>query len=328
LNAVRFLTEREIRALIGPAEALSEVREAFSQLARGRVVLPDVMFFDIKSRNGEVHGKGAYIEGSPYFSLKVASGFYDNPRLGLPISAGVVLVFSAETGRLDTILFDNGYLTELRTGAAGALAADLLARAEIEQVGIFGAGSQARFQLEALLGVRSVSRVVVWNRTRDRAGAFAAEMIQKHEVPVVVAATPQEAAAGSQVIVTTTPADSPILASAWVDAGTHITAVGSDVPDKHEVEGSLLGRAKVVADSLRQCLTQGEIHHAVAEGAISESDVHAELGEIAAGLKPGRTSEAEITVADLTGVGVLDAAVAGYVVTRAAGANIGQTIEV
>src|SRR5207249_503792 len=106
----------------------------------------------------------------------------------------------------------------------------------------------------------------------------------------------------SQVIVTTTPAESPILVSAWVDMGTHITAMGSDVPDKHEVEGALVSRAKFVADSLRQCLTQGEIHHAVTEGAISESDVYAELGEIAAGLKPGRTSESEITLADLTGV--------------------------
>jgi ectoine utilization protein EutC len=327
VTEVRFLREQEIRGLIDPAQALERTRDAFAALARGEVVLPEVMFFDLKSRNGEVHGKGACIEGSPFFSLKVASGFYDNAKLGLPVTAGVVLVFSAETGQLDTILFDNGYLTELRTGAAGGLAADLLARAQIEQVGIYGTGSQARYQLDALVGVRSPSSVIVWGRSPERARAYADEMQDRIGVPVEVAIDPQQAASGSRIIVTATPAQSPILLDSWVEPGTHVTAMGSDVPDKHEVDVNLLGRATVIADSLRQCVTQGEIHQAVMAGAIAETDVYGELGEIAAGMKPGRTSEDEITLVDLTGVGVLDAAVASHVVSMAKESNLGETIE-
>jgi ornithine cyclodeaminase len=325
--SVRFLREPEIRGLIGPPEALVAARDAFARLGRGQVVLPEVMFFDLRSRNGEVHGKGAYLEGSPYFTLKVASGFYDNPAKGLAVGAGVVLVFSAETGQVGTILFDNGYLTELRTGAAGALAADLLARREVEQVAVFGTGGQARYQLEALLGVRSPGRVLVWGRSADHAGVYAREMEERHGVRVEVAAAPEQAAAGSGVIVTTTPATSPILMSDWVEPGTHVTAMGSDVPDKHEIDVQLMARAKVVADSLRQCLTQGEIHHALEAGAMAEGDVYAELGKIASGDLPGRTDEDEVTVADLTGVGVLDAAVAAHVAGAARASNIGEVIE-
>jgi ectoine utilization protein EutC len=327
VGSVRFLREPEIRGLIGPPEALAAARDAFARLGRGEVVLPDVMFYDLRSRNGEVHGKGAYLEGSPYFSLKVASGFYDNPARGLPVGTGVVMVFSAETGQLDTILFDNGFLTELRTGAAGALAADLLARREVGQAAVLGTGGQARYQLEALLGVRTPARVKVWGRSADHARAYAEEMGSRFGIPVEVAATPEEAAAGSAVIVTTTPTTSPILMDAWVEPGTHVTAMGSDVPDKHEIDVRLMARAKVVADSLRQCLTQGEVHHAVEAGAISEGDVYAELGPIAAGDVPGRTDDAEVTVADLTGVGVLDAAVAAHVAGAAREAGLGEMIE-
>jgi ornithine cyclodeaminase len=194
-------------------------------------------------------------------------------------------------------------------------------------VAVLGTGGQARYQLEALLGVRTPSIVRVWGRSADHARAYADEMGSRFGVPVEVAATPEEAAAGSGVIVTTTPATSPILASEWVGPGTHVTAMGSDVPDKHEIDVALMARAKVVADSLRQCLTQGEIHHAVGAGAMSEGDVYAELGQIAAGDVPGRTDEDEVTVADLTGVGVLDAAVAGVVAAAAREAGLGEMIE-
>jgi alanine dehydrogenase len=325
---VRLLTETEIRALIGPREALPAAREAFASLGRGEVELPEVMFFDIKEHEGEVHGKGAYIHGSPFFCVKVASGFYRNPDRGLPVSTGAVWVFDATTGFLDTILFDNGFLTELRTGAAGALATDLLARADVGQIGILGCGSQARYQLEAHLAVRSPARVLVYCPTAANASRYASEMSTAHGVTVEPVETPRDAVRGSDVVVTATPSHTPVVMDDWVEPGTHITAIGSDVPDKQELEASILGRAKVVADSLRQCVTQGEIHHAIEAGVIESGDVHAELGEIAAGLRPGRTDDDEITVADLTGVGVLDAAVAGTVVARAALEGKGRSVDV
>jgi ornithine cyclodeaminase len=271
--------------------------------------------------------KGAWLHGTPYFSVKEAAGFYANAERGLPVGSGLILVFDATTGFLRALLLDNAYLTELRTGAAGALAADLLARREVEQAGILGAGSQARYQLEALLGVRRPRRVKVWGRTPERARACAAELQQRWGLPVAAVATAREAVAGSQVVVTATPAREPILRAEWVDPGTHVTAVGSDGPDKRELDVELLARAdKVVADRMDQCLRLGEIHHAVAAGRFSPGRLHAELGEIAAGLKPGRTSDAEITVADLTGVGIQDAAVANLVVEEALRRGLGETL--
>jgi ornithine cyclodeaminase len=325
---VRLLTEQEIRGLIGPAQALDAARGAFASLGRGEVVLPEVMFLDIAEHEGEVHGKGAYIHGTPTFSVKVASGFYRNPERGLPVSSGVVWVFDATTGFLDTILFDNGFLTELRTGAAGALATDLLARREVAQIGVIGCGSQARFQLAAHLGVRRPERVLVWCPTGENASRYVDEMTSAHGVVVEAVPSAEAAVRGSDVVITATPSRQPVVLDAWVQPGMHVTAIGSDVPGKCELEPAILARARVVADSLRQCLTQGEIHHAVEAGAIGAGDVHAELGEVAAGLRPGRGAEDEITVADLTGVGVLDAAVSSVVVERAGREGIGRLVEV
>jgi ectoine utilization protein EutC len=325
---VRILKESEIRALIGPADALRAVREAFAKLARGQATLPGVIGLDIPEHRGEVHVKGAHLHGSPFFSIKEAAGFYDNPRRGLPVGSGLVLVFEAATGLLKMILLDNGYLTELRTGAAGALAADLLARRDVTTVGILGSGGQARYQLEALLGVRRPRGVLVYGRSPASVAAYAREMEDRFRLPVTPVASAQEVVAASDIVVTTTPSREAIVRSEWVRPGTHVTAMGSDGPDKRELESALLARAdKVVADRLDQCLRLGEIHHAVAEGLMGAGRVYGELGELAAGLKAGRTSDTEITIADLTGVGVQDAAVADIVASAALAAGLGQTIE-
>ena len=324
---VRILNEAETRSLITPRAAIAECREAFAKLARGEVEQPDVLAIEIAEHHGEVHGKGGYLHGTPYFTIKVATGFYENPKRGLPVTSGAVWVFDATTGQLRMMILDNGFLTELRTGAAGAVAADLLARRDVETVGILGAGAQARYQLEALLEVRSPKRIFVWSRNSAGAAAYAAEMTERCSRRIEVAPSARELVARSDIVVTTTPAEEPVVRGDWVRAGTHITAMGSDMPHKRELEAALLGRATVVADRLKQCLTQGEIHHAVAAGIIRADQVYAELGEIAAGMKPGRRSEEEITIADLTGVGVLDAAVANYVASRAETGEVGQWIE-
>lgn len=325
---VRILRESEIRALIGPKEALAAVREGFVRLARGQVTLPGVIGLDLPEAQGEVHVKGAHIHGSPSFSIKEAAGFYGNAARGLPVSSGVVLAFDAATGFLSAILLDNGYLTELRTGAAGALAADLLAKREIGTAALIGAGGQARYQLEALLGVRRPQRVLVWSRTPARSAAFAGEAQARFAVPVDVAASAREAVEQADLVVTTTPSRAPIVRAEWLRPGVHITAVGSDGPDKRELDTAVLLRAtKIVADRLDQCLRLGEIHHAVTEGGFGPARVHGELGDIAAGLKPGRELDDEITVADLTGVGVQDAAVADVVLAAAVKAGAGERLE-
>ena len=326
---VRLLFEPEIRGLIGPKEAIREVREAFAKLARGEAVLPGVIGIDIPEHRAEVHVKGAYLKGAPYYSIKEAAGSWNNPAKGLPIGSGLVLVFDAETTFPRAILFDNGYLTDLRTGAAGAVAADLLAKRDIDRVGMVGVGYQGRYQLEALLQVRAPDRVIAVARDEAKVSAYCREMEAKHGVPVVPAKTVEQAVRGSDLVVTSTPATTPIVRADWVGPGMHITAVGSDGPDKQELEVAVLAKAdKVVADRLEQCAALGEIHHALVAGALRREDVYAELGEIAAGIKRGRESDEEITIADLTGVGVQDAAVANLVVREATRRGLGKVLEI
>src|SRR6185369_2611838 len=164
MPVVQILLEHEIRSLISPAEARESVRDGFGKLTRGQVTLPGVINLDLPEHAGEVHVKGAYIHGASFFSIKEAAGFYRNPDKGLPVGSGMISVFHASTGLLSAVLFDNGFLTELRTAAAGALAAELFAQASVEQVGIIGAGVQARYQLEALLQVRKPRRVRMYGR--------------------------------------------------------------------------------------------------------------------------------------------------------------------
>ena len=325
---VLLLSEPEVRELIGPAEALPAVRDAFVRLARGEASLPGVVHLDVPNSGAEVHVKGAHLQGSRFFTIKVASGSYANPERGLPVGSGIVLVFDSTTGFPKAVLFDNGYLTDLRTGAAGALAADLLARREVDRVGIVGVGIQARYQLGALLGVRKPERVIAFGRSEAKAARYAQEMEKLHGIRVLPAKTVEQAVRGSDVVVTVTPSREPLVRAEWVSPGTHITAVGADGPDKQELDVEVLKNAdKVVADRLDQCIRFGEIHHAIEAGVLRPGDVYAELGEIAAGLKRGRTSDQEITVADLTGVGVQDAAVAELVVGAALRRGTGKRLD-
>ena len=322
-DGVLLLSESEIRGLIDEDTALEACREGFAALARGEVQQPAPLSFEFAARSGEMHAKGAQLGDAPFYSVKFAASFYENPERGLPVASGAVVVFDAETGRPRALLFDNAFLSHLRTGAAGALAADLLAAPDASTVGIIGAGGQARYQLRALLGVRPVREVRVWGRTRERADEFVAEVSERHEVAATAVAGAHDAADGADIVITATPAREAVLGKEMVGAGTHITAVGADFPGKFELSPALLADATVVADRLAQCQTQGEIANALASGELALSDVHAELGEIVIGERPGRTDPEEITIVDLTGVGALDAAVANLVTERALANGVG-----
>jgi ornithine cyclodeaminase len=311
-----LLTEAEIRELVTPALALDAVREAFVRYARGEAIVPAVVHMDVENGRGEIHVKGAYVQGASTWCVKAASAFSDNPQRGLPAATGVSLALSATTGFLSAVLLDNGYLTDLRTGAAGALAADLLAPDGLQRVLIVGAGAQARYQLEALLGVRWPREVTVFARSARQAQEYAREMSGAHDLLVTVSDSLAEAVQAADVVITTTPSRSPLICAEWLRPGVHITAMGSDLPGKQELESAVLARADVVvADDVAQAATQGELQHALGDGAITRESVMA-LGDLAAGAR-GRRDPHDITVADLTGVGVQDAAVADLVVQRA-----------
>jgi ornithine cyclodeaminase/alanine dehydrogenase-like protein (mu-crystallin family) len=331
---VLILRQPEIRALLDPRACIAAMEHAFAAYSTGRAQLPSVIHLNIPEdvsandapgnaalkNRGEIHVKAGYLNGGPYYAVKIVSGFLNNPRLGLPANDGMIVLFDARTGAPAAVLLDNGFITDLRTGAAGAVAAKHLARQKISAVAVIGTGGQARYQVEMLALERAFGEVRVWGRDQNQAQACADDLAKCRCIPAcnfAISESVQEAVADADVVITVTASREPLLRAAWLKPGATVIAVGSDGPDKQELDVDVLARAdKVVADSIVQCLRLGEIHHAVERGAITKEKIYAELGEITAGLKPGRTSEDEIIVCDLTGVGVQDVAAASLVMKK------------
>ncbi|MBN1285001.1 MAG: cyclodeaminase [Anaerolineae bacterium] len=325
-----ILTEADLRRCVQMDRAAIEaVAEGFTALAEGRATVPPVVRVDIPAHYGEVDIKTAYIEGLDSFAVKVASGFFENYKLGLPSGSGLMLLWSARTGVPEAVLLDNGYLTHIRTGAAGALAAKYLAREQIETAGVMGAGDQARYQMIALRQVRDFKRILVFNRTEARLEQYIADMTRLLGVEVVPAKSAEEVVRRSDVVVTATPSTEPYLRAAWLHPGLHITAMGADGEHKQELSAEVLVRADICACDLKsQVFEIGEHQHALAAGVISRDDPVVELGELTGGQKVGRTGDAQITVCDLTGVGVQDTAIALFAYRRAGEMGLGMRIEV
>ena len=307
---IRIIEEAALRAVITPQVAVDAMREAFRADGEGRAHVPGVINLDVPARRGEFHVKTALIDGVPHVAVKIASGFFDNPALGLPSGSGLMAVFDAATGMPVAILLDNGFLTDIRTGAAGAIAAEVLAPRTFATVGVIGSGLQARYQVRCLRSVRTFSRIVAWSRDRAGLDAYVRDMrAEGHDATAV--ATPEAVCRTADVIVTATPAREPLVRAEWLRPGHHVTALGSDSPGKQELDAACLARADLlVVDRLTQCAAFGELRHALDSGLVQPGGVHAELGEIVAGLKKGRTSPEQITIADLTGVGFQDTAIA------------------
>ncbi len=323
-----ILTEADLRRIMPlDGAAVDCVEQAFAALATKPVVMPPILRLDIPEHRGEVDVKTAYVPGLDGFAIKISPGFFDNPRLGLPSLNGLMVLFSARTGLVEALLLDNGYLTDLRTAAAGAVAARHLARPDARIAAVLGAGVQARLQLQALTLVRDIRQARIWARNPARARAAATELSGQLGIPVLAEDDPEAACRGADIVVTTTPAETPILKAGWLAAGQHVTAMGSDAEHKNEVEAQALAASSYVADSLRQTRRLGELHHAIAAGLVAADRDFPELGQVIAGLAPGRTSEAAITLCDLTGTGVQDTAIATLARERAVAAGVGQAFD-
>jgi ornithine cyclodeaminase/alanine dehydrogenase-like protein (mu-crystallin family) len=309
--ALPHLDEPALRASISPADAVAAIREAFRADGEGRTRVPAVINLPIPGTRGEFHVKTAWVQGAGLVAVKVASGFYDNPARGLPTGSGLMALFDAETGMPLGLLFDNGYLTDIRTGAAGAVAADCLARRDISTVGIIGTGVQGRHQIMCLREVRRFDRLMAWSPDQVGLEEYCREMAGRVQADVVAAGSAEEVCRAADILITATPAHEPFVRADWLNAGTHVTALGADSPGKQELDADCLARADlVVVDRLSQCARFGEVARAVEAGRFREGQVHAELGEIVAGKKAGRTDKRQITVCDLTGVGFQDTAIA------------------
>ncbi|MGK9041811.1 ectoine utilization protein EutC [Rhizobium sp. SA279] len=328
MSRITILTEKDLRAVVKlDLSAVDCVERAFAALATQAVTMPPILRLDIPEFRGEVDVKTAYVPGFDGFAIKVSPGFFDNPKLGLPSLNGLMILFSAKTGLVEALLLDNGYLTDVRTAAAGAVAARHLARKDASVAAIFGAGMQARLQLEALMLVRPIRSARIWARDHDKAKRLAGDFASEHGIEVTAMADPQAAARGADIIVTTTPAESPILFADCLEEGQHLTAMGSDAEHKNEIDPAVFARAHYVADRISQTRILGELHHAIAAGHAASDQHFAELGDVIAGKVQGRMSSKDITFADLTGTGVQDTAIANLAFARAKEANSGQTIE-
>jgi ornithine cyclodeaminase len=298
-------TRRQIEEVIQPRQVIAAMERAFVAYSNGEAVIPPVGQLDFEDPPGDCHIKYGYLKQGSTFTIKIATGFWKNPERGLASSNGVVLVFSSQTGELLTIFQDEGYLTDARTAAAGAVAAKYLAPPEIGCIGILGAGIQAKLQLEYLREVTSCRRVKLWARSAERARALT---VQGFDIEVV--ASPAQVAAGAQLIVTTTPSRGWLLGAADVRPGTHITAMGADGGGKQELEPALFALAQVRAvDSLSQCSKYGDSAFALEQGLIRLPDL-VELGRVIQDPSLRRRSERDISIADLTGVAVQDMAIA------------------
>jgi ornithine cyclodeaminase len=329
MSRIIILTEKDLRKLVPlDGEAVGCVEDAFHALATKPVAMPPILRLDIPEHRGEVDVKTAYVPGIEGFAIKISPGFFDNPKIGLPSTNGMMVLLSSRMGLVQALLLDNGYLTDIRTAAAGAVAAKHLSRPDSAVAAIFGAGMQARLQLEALALVRPIREARIWARDLGKAKTVAAELTIRLGITVTAEADPEIAVADADIVVTTTPSEIPILKAEWLQPGQHVTAMGSDAEHKNEIDPAAIAKVDVyVADSLKQTRRLGELHHAVKAGLISPDAEFSELGQVIAGIRPGRENAGQITLADLTGTGIQDTAIATLAFARADAAGAGTAFE-
>jgi ornithine cyclodeaminase/alanine dehydrogenase-like protein (mu-crystallin family) len=310
---LRVVPLEAFRDKIPMGVAVAAVERGFRALALGEATLPDPMVVELSDLAAEVHVKGAHLKGTRHIVLKVATGFYRNHARGLPSGDGLFLLLNAETGAPDFLLAEHGYLTDLRTAAAIGLTLKYLAPKDTREALLVGAGAVGRLAARAIVAERPIAKLTIWNRTPERAVALARELGGMVETNITDALEP--AVKRHRIIVTATASTTPVIKAAWVAKGTHITSAGTGSPEKVELEPALLPKAdKLIADRVFQTARYGNLHHAIAAGVFTADRVYGELGDLAAGRLAGRQDPDEITVADLTGVGVQDAAIAAAVV--------------
>lgn len=314
-----ILTRSDIEPLIGLKEAIPVVEKAFQDFALGKASIFPVIREKIDPFGGFFGVKAGYLASQGYLGYKGGGFWKANPEKGIAGHQSVILLYDPGTG-IPLSAMDGNYLTIIRTGAVGAIAAKYLARSNSKKVGIIGTGTQGRIQLSGLLEVLQVNEVRTFDLNQEANQKFA-DQWKCFRFQIIPCNTAKEAIHGVDVIVTTTPSFHPIIKDEWVLPGIHINAIGSDTKGKQEIEEKVLGRAKVVVDSLNQAKELGECQHAFRNGIIQS--IHGELGEIIAQMKPGRETDSEITLFDATGIALQDLAVAAYSYEAAVARGVG-----
>ena len=323
---LRILSCEDVRRALPMRQAIEAMKGAFAQLSTGRADVPLRVALNVPRHHGVTLFMPAYLADDDQMAIKIVSIFDDNPAQGLPLIHALVVVVDATTGRPAAVM-DGTYLTALRTGAASGAATDLLAREETHVVAVFGAGAQGHTQLEAVCAVRPIQEVWIHDVAPGRAAAYAAEMSQQLSLTVRAAETPAEAVRQADVICTATTSTRPVFADTDVRPGTHVNAIGAYTPQMQEIPAETVVRAKVVIDHRKASLAEaGDLLLPLRQGLMTEDHIYAELGEIAAGLKPGRTSPEEVTLFKSVGVAVQDVAAASAVLETARRLGLGTEV--
>ena len=302
---MRIVTLDEIKAVLPKIDLMEEIEAGFSAYSNGEVVVPPVGELNFEDPPGDVHIKYGYIRDDDVYVIKIASGFYQNKLLGLSNGQGMMVVFDQKNGKPLGLLQDEGYLTDVRTAVAGAICAKYLAPNNIQAIGIIGTGVQARMQLEYLKNVTDCRSAIVWGRSKSALDQYRTNMADSGFIIETTMALDQ-VTDNCNLIVTCTASEKPLIIKDQIKGKIHITAMGSDTPNKQELDSNVLSKADlIIADSRSQCEVRGEIHHAIKNKIVSMDSI-IELGEIINGARKGRTTSSELTVADLTGVAVQD----------------------
>ena len=306
--------------------AIEVMKKAFIQLSNGQAVVPLRTRLDMPTRKGAALFMPVFLEGEACFGVKTVSLFKDNPAQGLPLIHAIVTVFEAQNGK-PIALLNGEKLTALRTGAASGLATDLLANHDANIVAIFGAGVQGRAQLEAICSVRQIQQAYIFDLDPVKADTFAREMSSSLHLPVTIP-TSLELLRQADIICTATTSSVPVFEHVYLKPGVHINAVGSYRPGEREIPSETVAQAKVIVDQRTACLTEaGDLVIPIQQGLISSSHIYAEIGEIASGKLPGRTSQGEFTLFKSVGNAVQDLAAAHQIIHNAEKLGLGNLIE-
>lgn len=322
-----LLKKEEVGRLISMKEVIGTVEEAYKAFSGGQVDQPPYIGIHLPS-GGEIDFKLGYCKGNEIISMKASSGgLPDNPRLyGVPSGMGTVLLFDAKSCALICVM-DGSLLTGLRTGACGAVSVKALARKNSRKVTSIGTGNQARMQIRAITEVMKIEEIHAWDRTPESLSKFKADIESEFGIPVIKAGSAKEAVGQADILITTTRGKGSLVEAGWVKPGTHIVAIGTDMKGKQEFEPEIFRNAKIVNDSIAQCIDKGETFHPLDRGIITMDDIHGEIGEILLGRKPGRESDEEITIFDSTGMAIQDNTTAYKIYQNAIEGNVGTFFE-
>ncbi len=320
------LTGAEVMQVLDMDLALAAVREAFRAYGEGRVNMPPKAYLtlaqgDFRAMYGEVFLPEGHVCG-----LKWVNVHPGNPLKGLPTVMAKVLLNDPDTG-LEWADLDGTFITNYRTGAAGGVAVEVLSRPDAARLGVIGAGEQARTQIAAILKVRAIKEIIICDCARARAQSLRDEMAARYPVPVRLAPDPRETSLASDILVTVTPSEEPLVMRDWVRPGTHINAIGADSAGKQELDPEILKAARIVVDDWAQASHSGEINVPLSQGEITRDMIYASLGEVVAGKIPGRKTPEEITVFDSTGLVIQDLSLGLAVFNRAKTQGLGEVKE-